>query len=284
MPELPEVEVLARHLAPLLEGRRVQEVTVYRRKTIRPHGETDFARRLVGARFAGLQRRGKYLVFSLRPSRGGGARTLLGHLGMTGRLYLVPAEDTPPRHCAVALGLGRHRLIFEDPRGFGRLTFECGALERLGPEPLDGAFTPARLAAGLERSRQAVKVRLMDQAVVAGLGNIYASEVLFRARLSPRRRAAELRPAELRRLHQAIRAVLAGAIRWGSTVPLDWAGAAGRDRLFYYGRAAGAPGQVEERLAVYGRAGEPCRRCGAGVRRLVQAGRSTFYCPRCQVG
>ncbi len=284
MPELPEVEVLVRHLAPLLVGRRVQEVSVRRPKTIRPHAEADFVHRLQGAQFTGLERRGKYLVFSLRAAHGGGEQTLLGHLGMTGRMHLVPVTAAWPRHWVVALGLGRPRLIFEDPRGFGRLTFACEALERLGPEPLDGSFTPATLAAALRPSRQAIKVRLMDQGVVAGLGNIYASEVLFRARLSPRRRASELRPAELRRLHRAIRMVLAGAIRWGSTVPLDWAGTAGRDRLFYYGHTAGAPGQVEERLAVYGRAGRPCRRCGSRVRKFPQAGRSTFYCPRCQAG
>lgn len=282
MPELPEVEVLVRHLAPLLVGRRVREVTVRRRNSIRPHQETDFAHRLVGARFTGLQRRGKYLVFTLRAAGGGREWRLLGHLGMTGRMYLAPAAATLPRHCAVALGLGQHRLIFEDPRGFGRMTCECAALERLGPEPWDENLTPATLAAALRQSRQAIKVRLLDQAVVAGLGNLYASEVLFRARISPRRPAGQLKPTEVRRLHRAIRTVLAEAIRRGSTVPLDWSGTAGRDRLFYYGRAAGAPIHYVERLAVYGRAGKPCRRCGSRVRRLVQAGRSTFYCPQCQ--
>lgn len=282
MPELPEVEVLARHLAPLLVGRRVRRVTVFRPRVVRPQTAEDFARALQGARFIGLQRRGKYLVFALRRPGSGSDFTLIGHLGMTGRMYLLPARAAGPRHCAVALDLGRHRLILEDPRYFGRLTLDARVLDPLGPEPLDGAFTPAALAAALGGSRQTVKVRLLDQAVVAGLGNIYASEALFRARLSPRRAAGALRAAEIQRLHTAIQAVLTEAIRFGSTVPLDWVGAAGSDRLFYYGRAAGAPDYLEERLAVYDRAGEPCRRCGARVRRLVQAGRSTFYCPRCQ--
>lgn len=284
MPELPEVEVLARHLAPLLEGRRVRRVTVFRPRVVRPQTAEDFARALLGARFIGLQRRGKYLVFALRRPGSGREFTLIGHLGMTGRMYLLPARAAGPRHGAVALDLGRHRLILEDPRYFGRLTLDARVLDRLGPEPLDGAFTPAALAAALRGSRQTVKVRLLDQAVVAGLGNIYASEALFHARLSPRRAAGALETAEIRRLHAAIRAVLREAIRFGSTVPLDWVGAAGSDRLFYSGRAAGAPDYLEERLAVYDRAGEPCRRCGARVRRLVQAGRSTFYCPRCQRG
>ena len=284
MPELPEVEVLARHLAPLLEGRRVRRVTVFRPRVVRPQTPEDLARALQGARFIGLRRRGKYLVFALRRPASGGEFALLGHLGMTGRMYLLPARAALPRHCAVALDLGRHRLVFEDPRYFGRLTLDARVLDRLGPEPLDGAFTPTALAVALCGSRQAVKVRLLDQAVVAGLGNIYASEALFRARLSPRRAAGALRAVEIRRLHAAIRAVLTEAIRFGSTVPLDWAGSAGGDRLFYYGRAAEAPDYFDERLAVYDRAGEPCRRCGAQVRRLVQAGRSTFYCPRCQRG
>jgi formamidopyrimidine-DNA glycosylase len=284
MPELPEVEVLARHLAPLLEGRRVRRVTVFRPRVVRPQTAEDFARVLQGARFLGLRRRAKYLVFALRRRSSGGDFTLIGHLGMTGRMYLLPAGAALPRHCAVALDLGRHRLVFEDTRYFGRLTLDARVLDRLGPEPLDGAFTPAALAAALRGSRQPVKVRLLDQAVVAGLGNIYASEALFRARLSPRRAAGALRTAEIWRLHAAIRAVLTEAIRWGSTVPLNWAGSAGGDRLFYYGRAAAAPDYFEERLAVYDRAGEPCRRCGARVRRLVQAGRSTFYCPHCQSG
>lgn len=282
MPELPEVEVLVRHLGPLLAGRRVREVTVFRPRVIRPHPAEEFGRRLRGARFAGLRRRGKYLVFTLRRGGARGEQLLIGHLGMTGRLYLLSAAAPLPRHCAVLLDLGRRRLVFEDPRYFGRLTFTDGTLARLGPEPLESKFTPAGLAAALRRSRQAVKVKLLDQRVAAGLGNIYASEALFRACLSPRRPARSLRPAEVWRLHRAIRAVLREAIRFGSTVPLDWAGTAGGDGLFYYGRAAGAPDYYRERLAVYARAGQPCRRCGGEIRRLVQAGRSTFYCPRCQ--
>lgn len=282
MPELPEVEVLVRHLMPLLVGRRVRAVTVFRPRVIRPHRIEEFCRALQGARFAGLHRRAKYLVFALRRRGRRGEFSLIGHLGMTGRLYLLPARAALPRHCAVTLDLGRHRLVFEDTRYFGRLTLTDGALARLGPEPLEPHFTPAGLAAALRGSRQAIKARLLDQRVVAGLGNIYASEALFRARLSPSRAAGSLSTIEVRRLHRAIRVVLREAVRFGSTVPLDWSGTAGRDNLFYYGRAAGAPDYYAERLTVYDRAGQPCRRCGGVIRRLVQAGRSTFYCPHCQ--
>ncbi len=281
MPELPEVEVLVRHLAPLLAGRQVRAVDVLRSRVIRPHPPRSFARRLIGATFLALHRRGKYLVFTLR-APGGSAFPLLGHLGMTGRLYLQPRRAKRPVHCAVALDLGRHRLVFEDTRYFGRLNLDTRPLAQLGPEPLEGEFTADHLAAALRGSRQAIKVRLLDQNVVAGLGNIYASEALFRAKLSPRRAAGSLRPDEVRRLHRAIRRVLREAILLGSTLPLDWAGTGGRDGLFYYGRAAGAAQSYEERLAVYDRAGQPCRRCGTPVRRVAQAGRSTFYCPGCQ--
>lgn len=282
MPELPEVEVLVRHLAPLLAGRRIRGVEIHRERVIQPETAETFGRALTGARFTSLTRRGKYLVFGLRAPGTGREFPLLGHLGMTGRMFLLPVRAELPRHCAVALDLGQHRFVFEDTRYFGRLSLALDALDGLGPEPLSRDFTPAALAAALRRSRQAIKVKLLDQHVVAGVGNIYASEALFRARLSPRRGAGRLQSAEIRRLHAAIRVVLAEAIRFGSTVPLDWVGTAGRDRLFYYGRAAGAADYYEERLAVYDRAGLPCRRCGTVIRRLVQAGRSTFYCPHCQ--
>lgn len=284
MPELPEVEVLARHLAPLLVGQRVRAVEVRRAKIVQPSGVEEFASALRGARFTGLRRRGKYLVFTLRPGGSRPAFDVLGHLGMTGRMYLQPAGAPLPKHTAVALDLGRSRFVFEDTRYFGRLTLDLTPLAALGPEPLDGEFTAEALGRALARSRQAIKVKLLDQGVVAGVGNIYASEALFKAGLSPRRAACRLKPAQCARLCAAIREVLTEAIRFGSTVPLNWAGGPGGDGLFYYGRAEGAADYYEERLEVYDRAGQPCRRCGATVRRLVQAARSTFYCPGCQRG
>ena len=282
MPELPEVEVLVRHLAPQLKGKTIRAVNVRRPKVIAPTSARKFSAALCGARFAGVTRRGKYLLFNLRRERQRPLFTLLGHLGMTGRMYLRPAGEPLPKHAAVVLTLGRMNFIYEDTRYFGRLTLETRGLESLGPEPLGNEFTAASFARVLQKSAQAIKVKLLDQSLVAGIGNIYASEALFRAGLSPRRAARGLNREEVRRLWRAIRVVLRQAIDCGSTLPLDWAGAAGRDGLFYYGRAVDAPDYYEERLLVYDRRGRPCSRCATPICRIVQAARSTFYCPKCQ--
>lgn len=284
MPELPEVEVLARHLDPLLRGRTIHTVHVHREKSVRPSTPQTFCERLVGARFLGLRRRAKYIVFDLRGAQGSGRFQVLGHLGMTGRMYLQGQQDPWPKHTAVALRLDRRTFVFEDTRGFGRLSLALEPLESLGPEPLDPSFTAPALASALRRSCQPIKVRLLDQRLVAGLGNIYASEALFRARISPRRTAHRLDSAEARRLRNAIRRVLTEAIAWGSTVPLNWSGQNQRDRLFYYGRTSGAPDGYVERLCVYDRAGLPCVRCRRPIQRIIQAGRSTYSCPHCQRG
>lgn len=227
----------------------------------------------------GVSRRAKYLIFKLM--KGGKAFDLLGHLGMTGRMYLQSKRVEIPPHAVVAIDLNRDRWVFEDPRGFGRLTLETAPLDSLGPEPLASEFTADDLSRRLHRSRQAVKIKLLDQKTVSGIGNIYASESLHRAGISPRQAARSLTRRQVIRLHRSIREVLTEAIAFGSTVPLDWAGD-GRDGLFYYGRSSGAADYYEERLAVYDRAGQPCRRCGAAIRQIVQAGRSTFFCPDCQ--
>ena len=282
MPELPEVEILARHLGPLLRGRSIEAVQIRRAKIVRPESPHTFERRLTGARWLSVGRRAKYLVFDLAEPSGEARFQMLGHLGMTGRLYVQPRGAPLVRHAAALFRLDRHDLVFEDTRYFGRLTLDVSPLAALGPEPLEPDFTPDRFGRALSRSRQPIKVKLLDQSLVAGLGNIYASEALFCARLSPRRSARGLEPAEVRRLWRSIRAVLTEAIRRGSTVPLNWSGPGNRDRLFYYGRAPGAPADYVERLRVYDRLGLPCRRCRAPIRRLVQASRSTYYCPNCQ--
>lgn len=282
MPELPEVEVLVRHLRPLLLGRRIRGVEVRRAKTVRPDLPERFGQRLTGRRFVGLERRGKFIVFGLSAGAGWPVERLLGHLGMTGRLFLQPLPAPLPRHTAVVLDLGRHHLVFEDTRYFGRLTFAAARLDTLGPEPLAEDFTPADLAGALRGSRQPIKVRLLDQDALAGVGNIYASEALFVARIAPTTPAGRLGPVRVNRLWEALREVLSGAIAFGSTVPLNWAGEAGRDRLFYYGQDPAADGVHVERLRVYDRAGQPCPACGVSIRRTRLAGRSTFHCPRCQ--
>jgi formamidopyrimidine-DNA glycosylase len=207
---------------------------------------------------------------------------LLGHLGMTGRMYLLPANAPLPRHAAVVLHLDRQKFVFEDTRYFGRLTLNASPLEKLGPEPLDGEFTPAILRARLNRSRQPIKVKLLDQSVVAGVGNIYASEALFRARISPRAQAGSLTEPRLTRLCNTIREVLQEAIAAGSTIPLNFRGRGSTDRLFYYGTAPDAPQQYEERLLVYDREKQPCPVCRTRIRRITQSSRSTYYCPQCQ--
>jgi formamidopyrimidine-DNA glycosylase len=283
MPELPEVEVLCRHLATLLHRRTIRAVEVRRAKILAPTGATKFRRALTGTRFLTLARRGKYLVFTLQPSPAAGRSPflLVGHLGMTGRLFVVKKSAPLPKHTAVVFDLGPHRLVFEDPRAFGRLTLDTAALGKLGPEPLGDAFTPAIFAAALRRSSQAIKVKLLDQSLVSGVGNIYASESLFRARLSPRRPARRLKPDEIHRLWKAVRDVLAEAIAWGSTLPVRFDGGAS-DGLFYFGRTPGVPAHDHERLLVYDRAGQPCVVCRTLLRRIVQAARSTFFCPKCQ--
>jgi len=257
-------------------------VCVHRSKVLAPTTLEQFIRTLRGATFTGLSRRGKYLLFDLRLAGRGGRRKLVGHLGMTGRMYLLPARAPLPKHAAVVLDLGREQFVFEDTRYFGRLTLDTGSIGALGPEPLEEGFTAEKLAQALQRSSQPVKVKLLDQRVVAGIGNIYASEALFRARISPRTAARRLTSDQVKRVRQAIRETLAEAIECGSTVPLNYSGAGRRDGLFYFGRAPGAPDYYEERLRVYDRAGQPCSNCGQAIKRLVQAARSTFYCSRCQ--
>lgn len=282
MPELPEVEVLVQHLAPLLRNRKIKNVEVRRARVVLPHSPEQFSSRLRGATFAEISRRGKYLLFDLTTGRKGEKFQLVGHLGMTGRMYLLSARSALPKHAPVVLNLGAENFVFEDTRYFGRLTFNTDAIARLGPEPLGGEFTVKRFSEALKRSAQPIKVKLLDQTVVAGIGNIYASEALFRARISPGLPARKLTEQQTARLRQAIRQTLLDAIARGSTVPLNYSGEGERNGLFYFGRAPGAADYYEERLRVYDRAGEPCVHCGTGIKRIVQVARSTFYCPKCQ--
>jgi len=282
MPELPEVEVLVRHLAPRVRNRVIRNVEVRKGRVLRPTSLKQFRDRSRGATFIGLTRRGKHLLFTLRAGGESGTYTMLGHLGMTGRMYLQSAAAPLPRHAAVVLRLGEESFIFEDTRYFGRLTLDTSVLESLGPEPLGGGFTPDYFACALKRSAQAIKVKLLDQSLVAGVGNIYASEALFRAGISPRLAARRLRHRQVEQLWRGVREVLARAIQLGSTLRLAWAGTPNNDRLFYYGSDASTGEFCEERLKVYDRAGKPCYRCQTPIKRIVQAARSTFYCPRCQ--
>ncbi|HVU26463.1 MAG TPA: bifunctional DNA-formamidopyrimidine glycosylase/DNA-(apurinic or apyrimidinic site) lyase [Verrucomicrobiae bacterium] len=281
MPELPEVEVLTRHLRPALRGKIIRGVHVNRAKILRPTSEQKLKLVLLGAKFKNLSRRGKYLLFGFTPKMGNKTVTVLAHLGMTGKMFLARKNELLPKHAAVVLDLGATNFIFEDTRYFGRMTLDLSPIEKLGPEPLDDKFSVEHFARELKRSRQPIKVKLLDQSLVAGVGNIYASEALFRAKVSPKLAANKLTLSQVKNLRRQIRAVLTEAIKFGSTVPVNFSGAKS-DGLFYFGRAENAPDFYEERLRVYDRAGKPCWNCGAKIVRIVQAARSTFYCPRCQ--
>ncbi len=287
VPELPEVEVLVRHLQPVLRGREVRGVTVWRPKVVRPDTAHSLSEALVGRRFKQVRRRAKYLLFEMGAPRSGHQRaslTVVGHLGMTGRMYVQPQSQPLPKHAAVTLDLGPDVFVFEDTRYFGRFNLNLAVLETLGPEPLEAGFSLPAFATALSRSRQPIKVKLLDQTVVAGVGNIYASEALFRAQINPRRPAQKLTKSQLIRLQQSLQEVLNEAIQLGSTLPLELEGRGGKNGLFYYGQAEGVSGFYDERLQVYDRRGEPCRVCGTPIRQFVQAARSTYWCPKCQDG
>jgi formamidopyrimidine-DNA glycosylase len=286
MPELPEVEVLAGHLRRVLPGEFIRHIRVNRARILRPTPERKLKSVLTGARFKAVSRRGKYLLFELKPKQSRqtarrGNVLVLGHLGMTGKMFLALKNEPPPKHAAVILDLGKTNFIFEDTRYFGRFTLDLSALENLGPEPLSGDFSPEMFAQALKRSRQPVKIKLLDQSLIAGVGNIYASESLYRARISPKLPANRLTFKQVQRLLGTIREVLAEAIEFGSTVPVNLSGAKS-DGLFYFGRAPGSPDFYEERLRVYDRAGKPCQNCGRPIQRIFQAARSTFFCQHCQ--
>ncbi len=275
MPELPEVETVRRGLAARIVGRRILAVDV-RAPALRLPIPDGFADRLAGRRVAGLRRRAKYILFDLD-----GDEVLVLHLGMSGRVAIHDGDaPSPGRHDHLVFVFeGGLRVVFNDARRFGLVALiESAALDRhplfahLGPEPLAPGFDGARLAARLAGRRSTIKAALLDQRCVAGVGNIYACEALFRARLSPRRRAGAVQGARARRLAEALRAVLAEAI------------AAGGSSLRDYVQTSGELGYFQHRFAVYDRAGEPCPRCGpaAPIRRIVQQGRASFYCGRCQ--
>jgi formamidopyrimidine-DNA glycosylase len=279
MPELPEVEILARHLRPLLRGKTIHSVTVSRPRTTRPTSTRELEKALAGAKFKNLSRRGKYLLFEFLPKKSKDPLTVLGHLGMTGRMFLALKKEPLPKHAAVVFDLGDHNFIYEDWRYFGRMTLDLSPIEQLGPEPLDKKFSAEAFGESLKHSRQPIKVKLLDQRLIAGIGNIYASEALYRARTSPKLAANKLSSAQAKKLLRAIREVLDEAIKFGSTVPLKTMSGKS-DALFYFGDDG--EGFYEKRLRVYDRIGKPCRNCGSKIVRITQAARSTFFCPHCQ--
>jgi formamidopyrimidine-DNA glycosylase len=275
MPELPEVEWAARQLRRWLRGRRVASVACdpRARRLFRPGTPASFARALRGARIVAVARHGKQLLLTLATPRG--PLGVNAHLGMTGKWTRRAAGAPAPAHARLTLLLDDGgRVDYADPRMFGRLRLVPGArfdrwpgLATLGPDPMAGPIDLERLAARLRATRRAVKVALLDQGLLAGIGNIHASEACWRARLDPRRRGASLTLAEVARLARAVRASLRFGLA-GLQVP----------ELVYLEEGGENP------FHVYGREGRPCRHrgCGGRVERLVQAQRSTFWCRRCQ--
>ncbi len=270
MPELPEVETTRRGIEPHLVGRTITAFTARTPKLRLPLPE-DLSGQLVGQRVAEVVRRGKYLL--VRCSAG----CLIMHLGMTGHLRVVPTDTPAGRHDHVDLALDNGLLLrLTDPRKFGTLVWTAGEplqhplLASLGPEPLEGGFDGAYLRAASSGRRVAIKPFLMDSRVVVGVGNIYASEALFRAGIDPARPAGALSDRECTTLVEAVRSVLEEAITEGGTTLNEFL--VGEER----------PGYFRLRLAVYGRAGEACPRCGAVILSNRLGGRSTCWCPVCQ--
>jgi formamidopyrimidine-DNA glycosylase len=275
VPELPEVETIRRQLAPLVEGRDLVGAWAF------PSAKFDEAPAATGATVTGLRRRGKYLLVDL--DHDGGPAELVVHLGMTGRLAVDdqnvpgtdgPAPGEPHLRAAWRLDDGR-RLSFTDVRRFGRIAVvdrgdhtRLPTLAALGPEPFDDAFSPEQLRSAVNASHRHVKTQLLSQRVVAGVGNIYADESLWRAGIHPcDRRLTRSGAAALR---DAVRATLAEGIAHGGTTLRDY-----RDAL-------GGEGSHQHELDCYGRAGEPCPRCATELRRIVVDARSTTFCPTCQ--
>ncbi len=274
MPELPEVETIRRELEPELRGRRVDRLSVRKPDILLgPRTVRAFRKRVEGRVISALSRRAKYLLFQLD-----GIEFLQVQLRMSGRFALGRQLPNPDefRHVAADFRLDDGRTLFYDDvrrlGGFRMLTHvEWMRLEEsLGPEPLEPDFTAARLREILAGRRAPVKNVLMDQRRVAGVGNIYASEALHAARIDPRRSAGLLAAPEVQRLHRAVRRTLASALAQAGTTFQNYRAVNGRSGTF------------QSQLRVYGRAGKPCARCKSEIVRTVQAGRSTFYCARCQ--
>ena len=277
MPELPEVELVARSLDRLVSGLRIETAKLIRPGLAPENTPREFARSLRGATFEKVGRRGKHILAELD-----NGHVLITHLRMTGRFLLLPARRTLPKHTHALFRLGDgRRLAFTDQRHFGLMKVvpadalaDARELRGLAPEPFSAEFTPDYLAAVLARTRKTLKDVLLDQTKVTGLGNIYAAEVLHHARVNPFSSASHLPRRQVRRLHRAILDVLGEALAHGSTMNVDSENIDGS----YFG------GGYDGRWRVYDREGEPCRKCLEPIRRVTHAGRSTYFCGRCQMG
>ncbi|MDR1535050.1 MAG: bifunctional DNA-formamidopyrimidine glycosylase/DNA-(apurinic or apyrimidinic site) lyase [Planctomycetota bacterium] len=274
MPELPEVETVVRALNASLPGKTVSAVCSMGKLRL-PFDAGDLTRRLAGRKILGVRRRAKYILVDFP-----GQLALLAHLGMTGRFRLETTGTPGQKHDRVAfLFEDGSELRYSDARRFGFIKLAClprpggfpGDLERLGPEPLERSFTGDVLLASAAGRKAPVKTFIMDQKIVVGVGNIYASEALYGAGINPARPAGLLSPAEWRRLAAEIKGVLRRAIRKGGST------------IRSYQTVAGTEGGFQRSLRVYGKTGGECPRCGGRIESTRLGGRSTFFCPGCQV-
>jgi len=272
MPELPEVETVVRGLRPVLAGRTLQDAQIHWPRTLHSPALEEFSARLAGQRVQAVQRRAKYIILYLDHD------FLLVHLKMTGRLYVWPSAsagvDADERWVRARLRfVDGDELRFSDARKFGKLYLTsdlASVLGKLGPEPLEDTFLPQNFAERLRGQRRALKVLLIDQTFIAGVGNIYADEALFRARLHPLRPAHSLDDQDVTRLYHAIRQAMNQAIeQMGASV--NW-----------YRQADGTKGQAQDSLFAYGREGLPCLVCGTTIVKMRVAQRGTHFCPYCQ--
>ena len=267
MPELPEVETIKNELAPWVVGRSFAQVTIFDSELVCGGSAEEVRRGLIGQKTESLERRGKYLIFHL--SNG---KSLIIHLRMTGVLLLDPKRVDRYARTVFHLSNG-HRLVFSDRRRLGMMWLVDDAsivVGKLGPEPLNESFTPDILAQRLSRHHIPVKAALLDQCIVAGIGNMYADEALFAARIHPLRKADSLSPEEVRALHRCIRKVLQAAIgSKGASVDT-------------YVRPGGKLGTAHFDFKVAHRGSEPCPTCGSTIERVLVQNRGTYFCPRCQ--
>lgn len=269
MPELPEVETYVRELRPQLIGKRVVGGEVHWPRIIAAPDSALFVELIRGRRFDTFSRRGKYMLLGLDSGE-----TLIIHLRMTGEVRVHPVAVEPDKHTHLLLTLDSdERLHYRDQRKFGRIWLvddPAGVLHKLGPEPLEDGFAPDDLGTGLAKRTASIKTLLLDQSILAGVGNIYADEALFLARIDPRRSGGALSGGEVAALHGAVRAVLQAGIEGrGSS-------------LQNYAPPSGEKGSFQEAHRVFRRTAQPCYTCGTPIRRIVLAQRSTHFCPTCQ--
>ncbi len=280
MPELPEVEHVVRSLRRVVLGRTIVAAEIRLPKLVAPTKASAFNRNIKGSRIEAISRRGKFILLELQNLSSTKSQVLVVHLRMTGKFMVLGPDDSLPKHAHAVFYLDdERRLVFNDQRQFGVMRLVAASrvsqtkgIEQLAPEPFSDDFSLDYLKQTLTRSRRTLKTLLLDQTRVLGLGNIYASEALFRAGINPFVVAAELSPRRVPRLHQGIRDVLRAAISGNSSRRLNLESPEG----FSYGAAFGKVWQV------YDREGKPCYKCGTPIRRLNHAGRSTYWCPRCQ--